>query len=150
MGREVELICQCTADFLEGPEDELADGLRRVGFGFFDANVDRTDPTVLDIADTMPLMARVDGITDGRKLVATMGVAAAAARLPAERFYLPREVYDTLREPWTPEDTLRMLDPVARLDGARTPAKRDASKVSRNAPCPCGSGQKYKRCCART
>jgi preprotein translocase subunit SecA len=22
------------------------------------------------------------------------------------------------------------------------------SKVSRNGPCPCGSGQKYKRCCA--
>jgi preprotein translocase subunit SecA len=24
--------------------------------------------------------------------------------------------------------------------------KRDADKVGRNAPCPCGSGKKYKRC----
>jgi len=25
-------------------------------------------------------------------------------------------------------------------------AKRDASKVGRNDPCPCGSGKKYKKC----
>lgn len=25
--------------------------------------------------------------------------------------------------------------------------KRDSEKISRNAPCPCGSGKKYKRCC---
>jgi uncharacterized protein YecA (UPF0149 family) len=24
-----------------------------------------------------------------------------------------------------------------------------ASKISRNDPCPCGSGKKYKKCCAR-
>ena len=27
-----------------------------------------------------------------------------------------------------------------------TPVKRDAEKVGRNDPCPCGSGKKYKRC----
>jgi preprotein translocase subunit SecA len=27
------------------------------------------------------------------------------------------------------------------------PARRDADKIGRNAPCPCGSGKKYKRCC---
>ena len=26
-------------------------------------------------------------------------------------------------------------------------AKRDAPKVGRNEPCPCGSGKKYKKCC---
>ena len=30
---------------------------------------------------------------------------------------------------------------------ARQPAVRDALKVGRNEPCPCGSGRKYKRCC---
>lgn len=25
--------------------------------------------------------------------------------------------------------------------------EREAPKVGRNDPCPCGSGQKYKRCC---
>ena len=30
-----------------------------------------------------------------------------------------------------------------------TPQKRDADKVGRNDPCPCGSGKKYKKCCGR-
>jgi preprotein translocase subunit SecA len=29
---------------------------------------------------------------------------------------------------------------------AAAPAKREADKVGRNDPCPCGSGKKYKRC----
>jgi preprotein translocase subunit SecA len=31
----------------------------------------------------------------------------------------------------------------------RQPAQRSAAKVGRNDPCPCGSGQKYKKCCGR-
>lgn len=27
--------------------------------------------------------------------------------------------------------------------------KRDGAKIGRNAPCPCGSGKKFKACCAR-
>lgn len=27
------------------------------------------------------------------------------------------------------------------------PVRRESSKLSRNAPCPCGSGKKLKRCC---
>lgn len=30
---------------------------------------------------------------------------------------------------------------------ANTPYVRDGPKVRRNDPCPCGSGQKYKKCC---
>ncbi len=30
---------------------------------------------------------------------------------------------------------------------ARQPIHRDAPKVGRNDPCPCGSGKKYKKCC---
>lgn len=32
---------------------------------------------------------------------------------------------------------------------SRTPARRDAPKVSRNDPCPCGSGRKFKKCCGQ-
>jgi preprotein translocase subunit SecA len=37
-------------------------------------------------------------------------------------------------------------------DGPRLeiPVRRDAPKVGRNDPCPCGSGKKYKACCGRT
>jgi preprotein translocase subunit SecA len=31
----------------------------------------------------------------------------------------------------------------------RKPVKRTVKKVGRNAPCPCGSGKKYKKCCGR-
>ncbi|MDD5227090.1 MAG: SEC-C metal-binding domain-containing protein, partial [Candidatus Omnitrophica bacterium] len=32
-------------------------------------------------------------------------------------------------------------------DQAPEPVKRSHEKVGRNDPCPCGSGQKYKKCC---
>jgi len=31
----------------------------------------------------------------------------------------------------------------------KNPVKRAQEKVGRNAPCPCGSGKKYKKCCGR-
>jgi preprotein translocase subunit SecA len=37
-------------------------------------------------------------------------------------------------------------------DGAppvKKPVKREAEKIGRNSPCPCGSGKKYKKCCGR-
>ena len=33
--------------------------------------------------------------------------------------------------------------------GPGTTVRRDDPKVGRNEPCPCGSGRKYKKCCAR-
>ncbi len=32
---------------------------------------------------------------------------------------------------------------------SRKPIKRSQEKVGRNAPCPCGSGKKYKKCCGK-
>jgi len=32
--------------------------------------------------------------------------------------------------------------------GVQKPVVRDQPKIGRNDPCPCGSGKKYKRCCA--
>jgi preprotein translocase subunit SecA len=29
------------------------------------------------------------------------------------------------------------------------PVQRKTQKIGRNAPCPCGSGKKYKKCCGR-
>lgn len=42
----------------------------------------------------------------------------------------------------------RMMEIVEALDAARPSIRpRRAIKVGRNAPCPCGSGRKYKKCC---
>ena len=32
-------------------------------------------------------------------------------------------------------------------DSPREPVVRSSPKIGRNAPCPCGSGKKYKKCC---
>ncbi len=34
-------------------------------------------------------------------------------------------------------------------EAPKVPVKRDAPKVGRNDPCPCGSGKKYKNCCGK-
>ena len=81
MGREITLVCESAASFLEMSEDDLDEGLRRGGLAYFESEVDPGDPDIIDVARTMPLMSRADGITDGRKLLRTMGFAAAAARL---------------------------------------------------------------------
>ena len=31
----------------------------------------------------------------------------------------------------------------------KAPVKRNTAKIYPNAPCPCGSGKKYKQCCGR-
>ena len=35
-----------------------------------------------------------------------------------------------------------------RQSAAQLPLRRQGAKVGRNDPCPCGSGRKYKHCCA--
>jgi tetratricopeptide (TPR) repeat protein len=42
----------------------------------------------------------------------------------------------------------RMMEIVQALDAANPSIRpRQATKVGRNTPCPCGSGRKYKKCC---
>ena len=60
----------------------------------------------------------------------------------------PQEMHETRRDPaldmepgFIGSDQLALADRAA--DGAR---RRDLSSVPRNAPCPCGSGKKYKHC----
>ena len=45
------------------------------------------------------------------------------------------------------EDERRALAPSAAAEFGSEPFRREQPKVGRNAPCPCGSGKKYKRCC---
>ena len=34
-------------------------------------------------------------------------------------------------------------------ENAASPAPQESEEISRNAPCPCGSGKKYKHCCGK-
>lgn len=74
-------------------------------------------------------------------------VAAWAARLEPSDLYLPAEHLSAIRTGTGVEGTRRALAGVVRWEGRHVPVVRDAPKVGRNDPCPCGSGRKYKRCC---
>jgi uncharacterized protein len=46
--------------------------------------------------------------------------------------------------------SITVLRKLAQIRHRRPAASARQSKVGRNDPCPCGSGRKYKRCCATT
>ncbi|WP_027185890.1 preprotein translocase subunit SecA [Desulfovibrio inopinatus] len=52
-------------------------------------------------------------------------------------------------EEFTHKDTTENLNYSADAadDAKKKPVKREAPKVGRNDPCPCGSGKKFKKCC---
>ncbi|MCC7265596.1 MAG: SEC-C domain-containing protein [Candidatus Latescibacteria bacterium] len=66
-------------------------------------------------------------------------------------------VLQELHEVWlqTPRPALEGKKPAEVLDGGRLfptrveTFKREAPKVGRNDPCPCGSGKKFKKCCGK-
>ena len=64
-----------------------------------------------------------------------------------------RELHDEWMD--TPRESLEGKMPKEVLDGGLFPEKvatfrREAPKVGRNDPCPCGSGKKYKKCCGKS
>jgi hypothetical protein len=64
-----------------------------------------------------------------------------------ERIEDPREqrVVDGLAEIKADYDAMRMTDAMEASEKRKKPA--EAPPIARNAPCPCGSGLKHKRCC---
>ena len=44
----------------------------------------------------------------------------------------------------------RAVSPMQAVNSPNRNAQPAAAKVGRNSPCPCGSGRKYKRCCAKS
>lgn len=60
------------------------------------------------------------------------------------------EIHDTTRQwinkGYTP---LELVQIQARVKGSSSQQTPEKIKIGRNAPCPCGSGKKYKKCCGR-
>lgn len=56
--------------------------------------------------------------------------------------------------PWERADEAERVDALERLDDGEPawkpqPIHRESIRIGRNAPCPCGSGKKYKNCCLK-
>lgn len=69
------------------------------------------------------------------------------AKAAPEDLYLPRDFIRAVRAPWKPADTYLLL----RSFMEHYPNARPRPEgPTRNGPCPCGSGKKFKRCCGET
>ncbi|MBK8255975.1 MAG: SEC-C domain-containing protein [Polyangiaceae bacterium] len=101
---------------------------------------DVPDSLATSLAFSLPMDVAAGGLAF--ELMAAMVPSAARARL--EDLYLPRDFLRAVNARWAPEDSYRLLRPLATL---YKPPPPDRSGPSRNGPCPCGSKKKYKRCC---
>ena len=108
----------------------------------------------------------MDHIDDMDQLRQGIGLQAFGQRDPVVEYHLQGyDMFNDMTESIR-EETVKMLmhvrieqkverEQVAEVtgtnkdDSANAPVVRKSEKISRNAPCPCGSGKKYKYCCGR-
>lgn len=106
-------------------------------------------PRELALAQMANLQAPFIGYSKIASILATTFIMVPwVARAAPEDLYLPDSFLRGVRRPWTPEHTTMLLE-AQRLHykPATVPVR---AEVSRQGPCPCGSGKKYKRCCEGT
>ena len=84
-------------------------------------------------------------------IVERMHLVPALARQSAADHFFPSEALEALGRHFvlttSLETILTHFDAEHRV--AHAPVVRSEPKAGRNDPCPCGSGQKYKRCCGK-
>lgn len=109
----------------------------------------------------------MDHIDDMDQLRQGIGLQAYGQRDPVVEYRMNGyEMFDDMTQNIR-EETVRLLfhvqiqqkverEQVAKVTGTnkdnsgpKAPVKREVTKVYPNAPCPCGSGKKYKQCCGR-
>ena len=141
---EADKICRYRPSFLSGDSKPEHDSVRLWAGGFFRAMslAPETWTPLLEGERGQILLAPFVGFFEPE-----------GPPLPASE--LAEDIDDRLDEAAAaiPRATL-LLRKLARLRSAKRvtppPIDRRLRKVGRNDPCPCGSGQKYKRCCAQT
>jgi len=116
-----------------------------------DADVDGAppqDPPALAVPDPVdiqdgppPVSAAADPPPPRASPAASTGISAP---IVADRAATPRRPATVLPTSLAPATAFK-VDP----DQQRRASLQKPSKVGRNDPCPCGSGNKYKRCCGR-
>ncbi len=115
-----------------------------------DAHYEPLFPNAEDVPEELavPMLASLDLGVDAHNLVSyILFPMIAAARGPAEKLYLPAEYAKHLWAPSLTTTGLSLAERWRKRFVTREPAQRK-DEPGRNAPCPCGSGKKYKKCCA--
>ncbi|MFZ1101316.1 MAG: SEC-C metal-binding domain-containing protein [Hyphomicrobiaceae bacterium] len=102
---------------------------------------------LLDHQDALTLMTGVLGLLRDEDVPEELRAGSPFRELPpARRAALRRETTEMLPE-IVPALHRHALDLNEAKAAAAAISVRQAPKVGRNDPCPCGSGKKYKKCC---
>ncbi|KYF74927.1 hypothetical protein BE11_27635 [Sorangium cellulosum] len=101
------------------------------------------------LAMGLPVNTRQAFVDDAEVMALMMLFIPWTARAEPEQLFLPREFIRLVHARWSPEDTVRLLAPLREHYHPKIHAPRPEGPP-RKGPCPCGSGEKYKRCCGKT
>jgi preprotein translocase subunit SecA len=134
-----------------GQHDPLVE-YKRESFDMFEAMMRRSQEETVRYLYLMQVFERPEGPPPGRPPIAGQPAAAPGGDGNGRQ---PRNVstsMDELEEAFQRKKRRELEQ--ARMAGAgdRQPVQqvvRGAAKVGRNDPCPCGSGEKYKKCCGK-
>lgn len=103
-----------------------------------------------DVPESLALTLAVNlqfNYLDDRKALTPMFMCLPwLARAAPADLYLPRDYIKATRAPWEPKSTYALLG-AHKAHYHQAAPTRDPSAPTRQGPCPCGSGKKYKRCC---
>jgi hypothetical protein len=102
-----------------------------------------------DVPEDLALTAAVNSDIDFLRDVGSAGILFYflpwLARVPPESLYLPMSFIEAVHRPWSPGLTLELFRGLAQHD--KSLMREKPKEQTRNGPCPCGSGKKFKRCC---
>lgn len=104
----------------------------------------RPEDVPADIAYSQPFQIVANFVRDLKLFPNAVAMLIPAARAAPEQLYLPRRCVEFIDRKWEPEQALVLMEATI---AAKQPAASRPSEPTRNGPCPCGSGKKFKRCC---
>jgi len=109
----------------------------------------RPDDVPNEIAAPLTVNTSLDFVGDKHSILFMAYILPWLAQAEAEDLYMPAEYLTDVKEPFTPADTTKLLLTMRDTSNA-SPGTYVAPPEgpARKGPCPCGSGKKYKRCCA--
>lgn len=149
MGNDLGLICKVATELMEQSDEDAEEFLVRFGAHHLSAAGDEEIPGDIrdELVRLLPVNLYVDGMSDGRRALMAMSLICATARGAPEQFYFPRALIEVQSEPWRPELTRHILEPVMKAEHVSRPVAPVRRGPGPNEPCSCGSGRKFKKCC---
>lgn len=110
---------------------------------------DTPEEVPISLAQAFLANLSIDYLNDGNGLLLLFQMIPWLASIDAEALYLPKGLLDVLDITWSTSDAKVLIERRRQFYEIFQQPKV-SHKVGRNEPCPCGSGKKYKKCCART